>query len=134
MSLLFSRLTQDFVSFGTVLQQLNNPNPDVSNPARASLPAASSNFKHSAALNASYLVYIGIGMFVCTYTYMVIWVYTGEVNAKRLRERYLRAILRQDIAYFDNVGAGEVATRIQTDTRELLFHTPPLPRAPPRPF
>lgn len=48
---------------------------------------------------------------------MYIWVYTGEVNAKRIRERYLQAILRQDIAFFDNVGAGEVATRIQTDTR-----------------
>lgn len=50
---------------------------------------------------------------------MCIWVYTGEVNAKRIRERYLKAILRQDIAFFDKVGAGEVATRIQTDTREL---------------
>lgn len=59
-------------------------------------------------------------MFVCTYAYMSIWVYTGEVNAKRIRERYLEAVLRQDIAYFDNVGAGEVATRIQTDTRQLI--------------
>ena len=49
---------------------------------------------------------------------MYIWVYTSEVNAKRLREKYLRAVLRQDIQFFDNVGAGEVATRIQTDTRE----------------
>jgi ATP-binding cassette, subfamily B (MDR/TAP), member 1 len=56
-------------------------------------------------------------MFVATFAYMYIWVYTGEVNAKRLRERYLQSILRQDIAFFDNVGAGEVATRIQTDTR-----------------
>lgn len=59
-------------------------------------------------------------MFACTYIYMYIWVYTGEVNAKRIRERYLQAVLRQDIAFFDNVGAGEVATRIQTDTREIL--------------
>lgn len=51
---------------------------------------------------------------------MNIWVYTGEVNAKRLRERYLQAVLRQDIAFFDNVGAGEVATRIQTDTRASI--------------
>lgn len=58
-------------------------------------------------------------MFACTYLYMYIWVYTGEVNAKRIRERYLQAVLRQDIAFFDNVGAGEVATRIQTDTRTL---------------
>lgn len=56
-------------------------------------------------------------MFVATFLYMYIWVYTAEVNAKRLRERYLQSVLRQDIAYFDNVGAGEVATRIQTDTR-----------------
>ena len=52
---------------------------------------------------------------------MQIWVYTGEVNAKRLREKYLQSVLRQDIAYFDNVGAGEVATRIQTDTREFFI-------------
>nr|WCD39452.1 Ste6-2 [Ganoderma boninense] len=112
MSLLFSRLTQDFVTFGTTLNQAQSG--DVA--AAQALPAAAAGFKHSAALNASYLVYIGLGMFACTYTYMVIWVYTAEVGAKRLRERYLRAILRQDIAYFDNVGAGEVATRIQTDT------------------
>jgi ABC-type multidrug transport system fused ATPase/permease subunit len=59
-------------------------------------------------------------MFVCTFTYMTIWVWTGEVNSKRLREQYLRAVLRQDVAYFDKVGAGEVTTRIQTDTRQ--FH------------
>jgi ATP-binding cassette subfamily B (MDR/TAP) protein 1 len=52
---------------------------------------------------------------------MYIWVYTGEVNAKRIRERYLQAVLRQDIAFFDNVGAGEVATRIQTDTRASMM-------------
>lgn len=45
--------------------------------------------------------------------------YTGELNAKRLREQYLRAILRQDISFFDHVGAGEIATRIQTDTRKF---------------
>jgi ATP-binding cassette, subfamily B (MDR/TAP), member 1 len=60
-------------------------------------------------------------MFVCTFIYMCTWVYTAEVAAKRIRERYLKAILRQDIAFFDNVGAGEVTTRIQTDTRKWFF-------------
>lgn len=59
-------------------------------------------------------------MFCCTFIYMTIWVYTSEIGSKRLRERYLQSILRQDIAFFDSVGAGEVTTRIQTDTRELL--------------
>ena len=46
---------------------------------------------------------LGIALIATTYTYMLTWTYTGEVNAKRIREQYLKAILRQDIAYFDNV-------------------------------
>ena len=65
----------------------------------------------------------GVGLFVCTLVYMQTWVYTAEVLAKRLRERYLEAVVRQDIAYFETIGAGEVATRIQTDTRGYSTHT-----------
>ncbi|KAM6494368.1 multidrug resistance protein 1 [Amanita muscaria] len=108
MTLLFGNLTQDFVSFGIVLN--TSPND------AAKISAAAAAFRHSASLDATYLVFIGVGIFVCTYIYMATWVYTGEVNARRVRENYLRAILRQEIAYFDKVGAGEVATRIQTDT------------------
>ena len=117
MSLLFSHVTQDFVSFGTALQEFKQNTPAEEDSTRDQLQAAAAGFKHSAALNASYPVYIGVGMFVRTYLYMLIWAYTGEVGTRRLRERYLKAILCQDIAYFDNVGAGEVATCIQTDTR-----------------
>jgi ABC-type multidrug transport system fused ATPase/permease subunit len=51
------------------------------------------------------------------YQLRIFQIYTGEVNAKRVREHYLKAVLRQDIAFFDNVGAGEVTTRISADTR-----------------
>ena len=45
------------------------------------------------------------------------------MNTKRIREKYLQATLRQEIAYFDKVGPGEVTTRLSTGTRErrLLF-------------
>ncbi|CAA7271334.1 unnamed protein product [Cyclocybe aegerita] len=112
MSLLFGNLTQDFVNFSVVLSAAQAGNAT----AAANVPEAAANFRSSAGESASYLVYIGIAMFVCTFLYMYIWVYTGEVNAKRIRERYLQAVLRQNIAFFDDVGAGEVATRIQTDT------------------
>src|SRR5436305_10611224 len=36
--------------------------------------------------------------------------------ARRIREDYLRSVLRQNIAYFDKLGAGEVTTRITSDT------------------
>ena len=55
---------------------------------------------------------------------MGVWMYNGELNAKRLREIYLRAVLHQDIAFFDYVGAGEITSRIQNDIRESgQYHT-----------
>jgi len=42
------------------------------------------------------------------------------MQSKRVRERYLAAVLRQDVAFFDTLGAGEVTTRIQTDCRKHL--------------
>ncbi|CAB4426285.1 unnamed protein product [Rhizophagus irregularis] len=47
---------------------------------------------------------------------MACWIATGERITRRIREQYLRAVLRQDIAYFDKLGAGEVTTRITNDT------------------
>lgn len=63
-----------------------------------------------------YLVYIGIAMFAATFIYTATWIYTGEATTRRVREAYLRAVLRQNVAYFDTIGAGEVTTRIQSDT------------------
>ncbi|KAF8600378.1 multidrug resistance protein 1 [Ceratobasidium sp. AG-I] len=104
MSLLFGRLIQNFIDFSIAAR------------SGQGLDAARNAFEDQAAKNALYLTFIGIGMFVCTFIYMYFWIYTGEVNSKRIRENYLQAVLRQDIAYFDNLGAGEVATRIQSDT------------------
>ncbi|KAK0201833.1 P-loop containing nucleoside triphosphate hydrolase protein [Desarmillaria ectypa] len=112
MTLLFGNLTNEFVIFQSVVNQADQGNQQAIND----LPATAASFRHVASKDALYLVVIGIGMFLCTYLYMYVWVYTAEVNAKRIRERYLRAVLRQDIPFFDKVGAGEVATRIQTDT------------------
>lgn len=55
MSLLFGRLTQDFVTFTIVTNEASSGNTT----AQALVPSAASNFRHSASQNASYLVYIG---------------------------------------------------------------------------
>ncbi|KZP29744.1 P-loop containing nucleoside triphosphate hydrolase protein [Athelia psychrophila] len=112
MSLIFSNLTQQFIVFGETLTLAQSGNAT----AAAALPSAVAAFRSTAAQDASQLVYIGVGIFACTFIYMYTWVYTGEVGSKRLREGYLRAVLRQDVEFFDGVGAGEVATRIMTDT------------------
>ncbi|KAI6117491.1 P-loop containing nucleoside triphosphate hydrolase protein [Pisolithus croceorrhizus] len=120
MTLIFGRLAQDFVAFTTALEVYqsveSSGNATAISSATLDFDSAASALHRGAAQNASYLTYIGVAMAACTWIYMYLWIYTGEVNAKRIREKYLQAILRQDIAYFDRVGAGEVATRIQTDT------------------
>ncbi|KAJ3078500.1 GTPase-activating protein, partial [Quaeritorhiza haematococci] len=66
--------------------------------------------------NAVYLVILGIGTFVVTYIYMGCYVFTGERISHRIRSEYLKAVLRQNIAWFDTEGPGQVATRITNDT------------------
>ncbi|CAG8595233.1 12948_t:CDS:2, partial [Acaulospora morrowiae] len=63
-----------------------------------------------------YFIYLTIVAFVSTYAYISTWTYTGERITRKIREQYLRAILRQNVAYFDKLGAGEVTTRISSDT------------------
>ncbi|KAI6024287.1 P-loop containing nucleoside triphosphate hydrolase protein [Pisolithus marmoratus] len=120
MTLVFGWLIQDTVTFTTALEIYQSAessgNATVIASAKQNFDSAVIEFRRGATLDTSYLTYLGAVMAVCIWIYMYMWTYTGEVNAKRIREKYLQAILRQDIAYFDRIGAGEVATRIQTDT------------------
>ena len=63
-----------------------------------------------------YFIYLGIAEFFTVYIHMVGQIYTGEHITQKVREHYLEAILRQNIAYFDMLGSGEVTTRITADT------------------
>ncbi|KAI5854657.1 ABC transporter [Tricharina praecox] len=63
-----------------------------------------------------YFLYLGIGEFVMVYICTVSFIYTGEHIASKVRESYLKAILRQNIGFFDKLGAGEITTRITADT------------------
>ncbi|KAL1969025.1 hypothetical protein VTN77DRAFT_859 [Rasamsonia byssochlamydoides] len=74
------------------------------------------DFYHQLTKYVLYFVYIGIAEFGTIYIATVGFIYTGEHIAQKIREKYLQAILRQNIAYFDNLGAGEITTRITADT------------------
>ncbi|KAJ7436836.1 P-loop containing nucleoside triphosphate hydrolase protein [Mycena latifolia] len=112
LSIFFGNLTQDFVAFTLTLTEAQAGSAD----AAAQLPIAAAKFRHASSKNATYMTILGLGIFATTYIYMHTWVVTSELSSKRIRERYLQAVLRQDPAFFDAVGAGEIVTRIQTDT------------------
>ncbi|PSN72677.1 hypothetical protein BS50DRAFT_568263 [Corynespora cassiicola Philippines] len=62
-----------------------------------------------------YFVYLFIGELVTCYIATVGFIRTGIVLSSRIREKYLAAVLRQNIAFFDNMGAGEITTHITAD-------------------
>ncbi|KND87719.1 Leptomycin B resistance protein pmd1 [Tolypocladium ophioglossoides CBS 100239] len=62
-----------------------------------------------------YFVYIAVGTLVLTSLFVLGFTWTGERITKRLRSTYFEALLRQNIAFLDALGAGEAATRITTD-------------------
>ncbi|RWA09868.1 hypothetical protein EKO27_g5231 [Xylaria grammica] len=61
-------------------------------------------------------VYLAVGEFVAVYIATVGFIYTGEHISAKIREHYLESCMRQNIGFFDNIGAGEVTTRITADT------------------
>jgi ATP-binding cassette subfamily B (MDR/TAP) protein 1 len=63
-----------------------------------------------------YFVYLAIGEFVAVYIATVGFIYTGEHVSSKIREHYLESCMRQNIGFFDKLGAGEVTTRITADT------------------
>ncbi|KAI9676610.1 MAG: GTPase-activating protein [Trizodia sp. TS-e1964] len=63
-----------------------------------------------------YFVYLAVGEFVTIYIATLGFIYSGEHISGKIREHYLAAIMRQNIAFFDKLGAGEITTRITADT------------------
>ncbi|TXT05131.1 uncharacterized protein COLE_06451 [Cutaneotrichosporon oleaginosum] len=108
MTIVFGELVTLFTDFGTVSRQIAVEG--LTPATAAALERAKANLKSEVGNCALYLMAMGFAMFILTYSYMLIWNYTSEAQSKRLREAYLRAI-----AWFDDMGAGEIASRIQTD-------------------
>jgi hypothetical protein len=58
------------------------------------------------------MVVLGAISFVCASTQVMCFVYTGSHQANRIRSLYFKAILRQEMAWYDGGATGELTTRI----------------------
>ncbi|CAD5194629.1 unnamed protein product [Musa acuminata subsp. malaccensis] len=62
-------------------------------------------------------VYLAAGSGIASFLQVACWMITGERQATRIRGLYLKAILRQEIGFFDNeTSTGEVIGRMSGDT------------------
>lgn len=79
----------------------------------------SAEFEAELASYVLYFVYLAIGTFCATYISTVGFIYTGEHISAKMRQEYLESCLRQNIGYFDKLGAGEVTTKITADATKI---------------
>ncbi|XP_010425617.1 PREDICTED: ABC transporter B family member 22 [Camelina sativa] len=75
-------------------------------------------FMHAIIKNAVALLYVACASWVICFVEGYCWTRTGERQASRMRGKYLRAVLRQDVSYFDlNVtSTSDVITSVSSDT------------------
>ncbi|OAY25782.1 ABC transporter B family member 15 [Manihot esculenta] len=77
-----------------------------------------SDFSHNVIKNALTLCCVACGQWVVCFLEGYCWTRTGERQATRMRARYLKAVLRQDVGYFDLhvTSTAEVITSVSNDS------------------
>ncbi|KAF6149573.1 hypothetical protein GIB67_009594 [Kingdonia uniflora] len=78
----------------------------------------SSTFSQNVNKNVVSLMYLACGSFVSCFLEGYCWARTAERQASRMRARYLKAVLRQDVSYFDLQvsSTSEVVTSVSSDS------------------
>ena len=75
-------------------------------------PAERDDFLHQVSNHVVQIIIVAAINFVLIWIYTCSWSLLGERIVRRLREQYVRAILSQDMAFFDVLPPGEISTRL----------------------
>ncbi|CAI9758648.1 unnamed protein product [Fraxinus pennsylvanica] len=72
---------------------------------------------HEVSKYALYFVYLGLVVCFSSYAEIACWMYTGERQVVALRKKYLEAVLKQDVGFFDtDARTGDIVFSVSTDT------------------
>ncbi|KAH8809292.1 ABC multidrug transporter SitT [Xylogone sp. PMI_703] len=82
-----------------------------------------SHYQHDINQKILLIVYLAIAQFVTIYAHLLCWSLTGARLAQRLRESYLKNVLRQEPSYFDTLPPGDVAARLNGDIQAIRSGT-----------
>lgn len=66
---------------------------------------------------ALYFVYLGLIVCASSYAEICCWMYTGERQVSAWRKKYLEAVLKQDVGFYDtDARTGDIVFTVSTDT------------------
>ncbi|KAI9182898.1 hypothetical protein H9P43_003810 [Blastocladiella emersonii ATCC 22665] len=63
-----------------------------------------------------FFVAVGLGTMVAAYLMQAMWMWAGERQARRVRTKFINAVMAQDLAWFDSHKAGDLTTQLTSDT------------------
>ncbi|KAL2272912.1 hypothetical protein FJTKL_05731 [Diaporthe vaccinii] len=96
------------ILFGELVDDLNSTSCSTSSVDDGSLQAAVNR-------RVLLVIYVTIANFCLIWLHCGCWSLFGERVVRRLRYRYLSALLRQDLTYFETLPAGDITTRLDVD-------------------
>ena len=64
-------------------------------------------------------LYVGIAAFFVSQLSMTCWMLVGERQTINIRREYFRALLRQEIGYFDKINPNELSTKVANDCQMI---------------
>ncbi|KAL4920171.1 P-loop containing nucleoside triphosphate hydrolase protein [Aspergillus aurantiobrunneus] len=106
------------ILFGQLLDDFNSATCNSSE-------SSDSNTDYQGSINDKILiiVYLAIAQFILIYVHLSFWTLNGARLTQRLRETYLRNLLRQEPSFFDDLPPGEVASRLNGDIQTIRSGT-----------
>ncbi|KAJ1504658.1 (ABC) transporter, partial [Coelomomyces lativittatus] len=115
MSIILGNMIEAFSKFDFIVG-LKKSNPAF--PA-AAYDAAENEFYDSMWLNVDYFYILSGVTFIAAYFQMAFFQWSAESQITRIKEEYLKALLRQEVAYFDSQKRGALTNRIASDTQQI---------------
>ncbi|KAL1306335.1 hypothetical protein AAFC00_005052 [Neodothiora populina] len=82
-----------------------------------------STLEHQVRTKVLQVIYVTIANWCFIYIHSCCWSLLGERLVRRLREKYLRSLLRQELSFFDTLPAGDVSSRLSTDLEAIQTGT-----------
>lgn len=80
-------------------------------------PSMKDNLLHSMYPTILEIVYTALGILISTYLSTLLWMRIGENQTHRLKKLYMRAVLYQEMSWFDKRKEDSLTTRLAEDTQ-----------------
>ena len=77
------------------------------------------HFLHEMSTRALYYVLLGIGRALTSFICTLAFVHVGDDVTRTIRRSFFDSLLRQKIEYYDEIGPGELATRMSVDMNQI---------------